>query len=158
MTNLAHREWGAVAPAISFSGLLCLLLFLQAGCTVPPPAASELLHRLQGYWEGEGPPGEISITITDNSLHYYARPDFQYEVTFTLPAGTDPQQLHAAVKNSAGIDEVVHAIVKIEDGTLSLAVDDGSDAPPTTFADAMSHYDLEKAQPQEGNAEEHACE
>jgi uncharacterized protein (TIGR03067 family) len=158
VTNLAQHEWGAVAPAIRHLGMACLLLFLQAGCTAPPPAASELHHRLQGYWEGEGPPGAISITIKGNSLHYHARPDSRHEATFTLPAGTDPQQLHATVKDGAGNDEVVYAIVKIEDGTLSLAVDDGSVVAPTTFADAMSRYDLEKAQPREGNAEAHAAE
>ena len=28
---------------------------------VNPPATAARLHRLQGYWEGEGPPGRISI-------------------------------------------------------------------------------------------------
>ena len=92
---------------------------------------------LQGHWEGEGPPGEVSITITGNSLHYYAGPDSEYEnVTFILPAGTDPQQLHATVTDSSGHVAIAYAIVKIEGGTLRLAVDDGSDTPLTTLADA----------------------
>ena len=127
--------------------MTCLLLCLQAGCVTQPPVASAL-HRIQGYWEGEGPPGRISITIEGNSLRFYARTDFWYETTFVLPAGTDPQQLHATIKDSSpptnGIGEVVFAIFKIEDGTLTLAVDDGSDEPPTTFAGASSRYDLKE--------------
>src|SRR4026209_1230850 len=90
----------------------CLLLCLQAGCTTRPPTASELeLQRLQGYWEGDGAAGKCSITITGNSLHFYARPDFWYKTTFALPAGTDPKQLHATIKDSSlptnGIGQVV---------------------------------------------------
>ena len=68
-----------------------------------------------------------------------------------MPAGTDPQQLHATIKDSSppkkDIGLVVIAIVKIEDGTLSLAVNQGSDDAPANFADASSHYDLKKAEP-----------
>lgn len=46
---------------------------------------------------------------------------------------------------------MVFAIFKIEDGTLTLAVNDGSDEPPTTFPDASSRYHLKMAQPQEKN-------
>jgi hypothetical protein len=136
--------------------LSCLLLFSQAGCITRPATASQL-HRLQGYWEGEGPPGRISITITGNALHFHARMDSWYETTFALPAGTDPQQLHATIKDGSpptdGIGQVVFAIFKIEDGTLALAVDDGSDEPPTSFADALSRYTLKKVQPQEKSAD-----
>lgn len=127
----------------------CLLLFLPAGCASDPPDAS-VLDRLQGSWEGEGPPGELSITITGNSLHYVTGTDSWFETTFTLPAGTEPQQLHATIKDSSppasGIGDVVFAIMKIEDGTLRLAVDDGSDSPPTSFVDASSVYVLRKVQ------------
>ena len=129
----------------------CLLLLLQAGSTARPPTDSEL-HRLQGDWEGGGPPGKISLTITGNSLHFFARTDFWYETTFILPAGIEPRQLHATIKDSSppadDIGHVVFAIFKIEDGTLTLAVDDGADAPPKTFAGALSRYDLKMVQHQ----------
>ena len=159
------------APAFTVVSLLmpCLLLGLQSGCATRPPTASELqrlspptatelqpeLQSLQGYWEGDGAAGPCSITITNNSLHFYARKDFWFETTFALPAGTDPMQLHATIKNSApptnGIGEVVFAIYKIEDGTLTLAVE--GEEPPKTFAAASAHYILKKVQPQRRNAE-----
>ena len=134
----------------------CLLLCLQAGCTTPsPPTASELqpeLQRLQGYWEGDGAAGPCSITITGNALHFYARKDFWFQTTFALPAGTDPMQLHATIKNSApptnGIGDVVFAIYKVEDGTLTLAVE--GEEPPKTFSATSAQYILKKVQP--GNA------
>ncbi len=138
----------------------CLLLCLQAGCTTcppttHPPTASEL-QRLQGYWEGDGAAGKCSITITGNSLHFYARTDFWFATTITLPADTDPRQLHATIKDCApgqesSVGKVVFAIFKIEDGTLTLAVD--GDEPPKTFPGASSHYNLKKVQPQRRNAE-----
>lgn len=75
------------------------------------------------------------MTISGNSLNFHAREDFWYETTFTLPAGTDPQQLHATIiKDSspqqADIGTVVVAIFKIEDGTLTLAVIEDYEGPP----------------------------
>ena len=145
---------GMLASTVVSLLMPCLLLCLQAGCTTHPPTASEL-QRLQGYWEGDGAAGKCSITITGNWLHFYARTDFWYKTTFALPAGTDPQQLHATIKDSApptnGIGQVVFAIFKIEDGTLTLAVE--GDKPPKTFAGASSHYNLKKVQPQSRKGE-----
>ena len=142
--------------------LPCLLICLQAGCTTHPPATSppttsELqpeLQRLQGYWEGDGAAGPCSITITGNSLHFFARKDFWFQTTFALPAGKDPQELHATIKNSApptnGIGDVVFAIYKIEDGTLTLAVE--GNEPPKSFAAASAHYNVKKVQPGKAKA------
>ena len=109
--------WGAFA--LSFAALLA------AGASRPTRTAVEL-DRLQGYWEGEGAGGKCSITITGNSLHYRAGTNW-WKTTFTLPADTDPQQLHATIKDSSpptnGIGQVVLAIFKIEDGALTLAVE-----------------------------------
>jgi hypothetical protein len=138
-------------------GALALsLAALFTGClSTPTPIAAEL-KPLQGYWEGDGAGGKCSITITGNSLHYRAGTNW-YETTLTLPAGTDPQQLHATVKDSASstndIGQVVFAIFKIEDGALTLAIDDTSDEPPKTFASARSLYNLKKVQPLRRNAE-----
>ena len=123
--------------------------------STPTPIAAEL-KPLQGHWEGEGAGGKCSITITDNSLHYRVGTTW-YKTTFTLPAGTDPQQLHATIKDCSppknGIGKVVFAIFKIEDGTLTLAEVDMSDEPPKTFSSASSRYVVKKVQPQMKNAE-----
>ncbi len=139
--------WGAFA--------LSLAALLAAGQSTPTRTAREL-DRLQGYWEGEGEGGKCSITITGNSLHYRAGTNW-YETTFTLPASTDPQQLHATIKecwppSKDAIGKVVFAIFKIEDGTLTLAAYDTSDEPPKTFASATSRYVVKKIQPQKKNA------
>jgi len=136
--------------------LQCLLLGLLAGCTTHPPIAAEL-KPLQGYWEGEGAGGKCSITIKGNSLHYRVGENW-YKTTFTLPAGTDPQQLHATIQDCSppstnAIGKVVFAIFKIEDGTLTLAEDDMSDKPPKDFPSASSRYNVKKVQPQKKNLE-----
>ena len=135
---------------------LSIAALLTAGQSTPTPIAAEL-KRLQGYWEGEGAGGKCSITITGNSLHYRAGTNW-HETTFILPANTDPQQLHATIKDcwppsKDAIGKVVFAIFKIEDGTLTLAAYDMSDEPPKTFASATSRYVVKKVQPQKKNAE-----
>lgn len=140
----------------SLLGALALsLAALFTACQSKPARLAAELKPLQGYWEGEGAGGKCSITITGNSLHYRAGTNW-WKTTFTLPAGTDPQQLHATIKDSSpptnGIGQLVFAIVKIEDRTLTLAVD-GPDEPPKTFADATSLYVVNKVQPQKENAE-----
>ena len=134
--------------------VLCLLPCPQAGSAEQLLIASDL-QRLQGSWEGEGPPGRISVTITGNSLHFYAREDFWYEATFTLPTGNDPQELRATINDTSAaasdVGEVVFAIVKIEEGILTLAVNDGSGLPPLTFSGALSRYDLKKVESPEGS-------
>ena len=134
-------------------GALALsLAALFTGCrSTPTPIAAEL-KPLQGYWEGEGAGGKCSITITGKSLHYRAGTNW-WKTTFTLPAGTDPQQLHATIRDSSpptnGIGTMVFAIFKIEDGTLTLAEDDTSDKPPKTFLGATSRYVVKQVQPTE---------
>jgi len=142
--------------------LPCVLLCLLAGCKTNQPTAAEL-QRLQGYWEGELLGGEVkcSITIKGTSLHFYSRPDFWYKTTFTLPAGTDPQQLRATIKDTApnatnDIGKVIVAMFKIEDGRLTLAVNQDPEGPapkafPTEPNLPIARYDLKKAQPQKKN-------
>ena len=124
--------------------------------STPTPIVAEL-KPLQGDWEGEGAGGKCSITITGNSLHYRNSAGW-FKTTFTLPVGTDPQQLHATIKDCSppstnAIGTVVFAIFKIEDGTLTLAEDDMSDQPPKTFASASSRYHVKKVQPQKKNTQ-----
>jgi hypothetical protein len=115
----------------------------ESGSPTPLP---EELKPLQGHWEGEGAGGKCSITIAGNSLHYRNSTGW-YKTTFTLPADTDPRQLHATIKECSppsndAIGTVVVAIFKVEDGTLLLAA--GGDKPPKTFADASSRYTVRK--------------
>jgi len=143
------------ATALAFFGP-CLCLCLHAGCaeqpaSAPPPVPES--HPLQGYWEGDGDSGQVSMTITGNSLYFYARPDFQYDTTFTLIPDTDPPELHATIldtprtTDSAG--DLVIAIYEFEDGTLNIAAVDKSDGEPTSFDDAISRYRLERVQARE---------
>ena len=134
---------------------LSLATWLASAQIAPMRTAVELSH-LQGHWEGEGSGGKCSITIKGNSLHYRNSSGW-HETTFTLPAGTDPQQLHATIKDSSpqskdSIGTMVFAICKIEDGTLTLAVYDKSQEPPKTFDGAATSYVVKKVQPPNENA------
>jgi uncharacterized protein (TIGR03067 family) len=138
-------------------GLICT----QAAGTTNQPTAAEL-ERLQGSWEGvivgQEAAGKISINITGNSLHFQGLSTNQwYETTFTLPAGTNPQQLHATIKGCPqpdAIGKVVFAIFKIEDGTLTLAgIQASAVEPPKTFGEGQGfedhsifRYELKKVQ------------
>jgi uncharacterized protein (TIGR03067 family) len=125
------------------------------------PIVAEL-QRLQGTWEGvlvgEEKNGNIAITINTNSLHFHRDTNFWFETTFTLPIGTDPKQLHATIKDSAGKDsvgKVVVAIYRIEDRTLTL-VAIGDETPKSfeaTETKGLSRYELRKVQPEKKNAE-----
>jgi hypothetical protein len=134
-------------------GALALsLTALFTACQSTPMRTAAELKRLRGYWEGEGAGGKCSITITGSSLHYRVGENW-YKTTFALPAGTDPQQLHATIQDcwppsTNAIGKVVFAIFKIEDGTLTLAEDDMSDKPPKDFPSASSRYNVKKVQPQ----------
>jgi uncharacterized protein (TIGR03067 family) len=142
-------------------------LTTKAKGVVNQPTTAEL-QLLQGTWEGtweeagvgDQPPvkspEKITITITGNSLHYHRNTNFWFKTTFTLPAGTDPKQLHATIKDSGGKDsigQVVVAIFKIEDGTLTLATDNGAGEALKVFENAPNRYELRKVQPQKNNAE-----
>ena len=145
--------------------LQCVLLGLHIGCTTHPSTASEL-RRLQGTWEG-GVVGDkshdkITITIAGDSFHFHRDTNFWFETTITLPAGTDPQQLHATIKRcsppESPIGKVVVAIFKIEDGTLTLAArGDGDEETPKSFEatedKGLTRYELRKVQPQKKNTQ-----
>ena len=154
-----HRSLlGALALSLASLFTACQSTAAQtaAELSTPKPTAAEL-KPLQGRWEGEGAGGKCSITITGNSLHYRNSAGW-YKTTFTLPVGTDPQQLHATIKDCSppsnnATGTVVFAIFKIEDGTLTFAEDDMSDKPPKTFDNASSRYVVKKVQPQKKNAE-----
>ena len=140
------------------------LAALFTACQSTPTRTAAELRRLQGYWEGEGLEGKCSITITGNSLHFYARTDFWYKTTFTLLAGTDPRVLRITIKDCSGeppapISKVVFALFKIEEGTLTLASPADGEAgrpqrQPKSFDDEnLSIIKLRKVQPQKSNTE-----
>lgn len=135
---------------------LALAAFCTACQSTPTPIAAEL-KPLQGTWEGEGAGGKCSIIIAGNSLFYRNNAGW-FRTTFTLPMGTDPQQLHATIKECSppstnAIGTVVYAIFKIEDGILTLAENDMSDKPPETFASASSRYIVRKVHSQKENSQ-----
>src|SRR6266508_3841606 len=102
----------------------CVLLCMQVGCSTHPPTAAKL-QRVQGSWEGVlvgmEKAGKITMTIAGNSLHYHGlNTNEVYDATFTLPAGTHPQQMRATITgaepastNTLGV--VVRAIFKTGD-------------------------------------------
>ena len=154
MKMVLKRPTGFTALSLFMA---CVLLCVLAACQHNQPTTAEL-QRLQGYWEGEilGGGVKCSITITGNSLHFYSRPDFWYLTTFTLPVDTDPKQLRTTIKGTApeatnDIGKVIVAIFKIEEGTLTLAVNQDPDGPPPkTFPNetnsVIARYDLKKPQ------------
>ena len=106
---------------------------------------------------GQEKDGKITISITGNSLHFHRDTNFWFETTIALPAGTNPKQLHATIKNSSpppeSIDQVVVAIFKIEDGTLTLATGNGDGEAPKNFEAAPNRYQFRKVLPQKKVAE-----
>lgn len=131
-------------------------LTTQAKRIVNQPTNAEL-QLLQGTWEGvlvgDKAQQKIIITITGNSLHFHRDTNFWFETTITLPAGTNPKQLHATIKDGASsVGQVVVAIFKIEDGTLTLATGNGDGEAPKSFEptgdNGLNRYKLRKVQPQ----------
>ena len=90
------------------------------------------------------------------SVHFPdASQNFWFETTIALPAGTEPQQLHATIKRGANsIGQVVVVIFKIEDGTLTLATGNGSEEALKVFEAASNRYELRKVQALKKDAEQ----
>lgn len=103
--------------------------------------------------------GKITITITGNSLHFHRDTNFWFETTIALPAGKDPRQLHATIKDcppsqADSIGQVVRAFFKVEDGTLTLAtIGEGAEETPKGFETAPNRHELRKVQPKNQNTE-----
>jgi uncharacterized protein (TIGR03067 family) len=145
--------------------LVCIVASLIARADEQPK--SEELQHLQGTWKGvmvgHEKDGDLTITITGNSLHFHRDTKFWFETTFTLPAGTDPKQLHATINKSASgqgdiVGKVVVAMYKIEGGKLTLVALGGDEEErPKSFEAAeekgSSRYELRKAPPQNKGAE-----
>lgn len=106
---------------------------------------------------GQEASGKISVRITGQSLHFHRDTNFWFETTFTLPAGKDPQQLHATIKRcppgqESSVGEVVVALFKIEGGTLTLvALGGGEEEVPKSFeaieGKGADRYELRRVPP-----------
>jgi hypothetical protein len=126
-----------------------LAVSLAVGQSLPARATVQA-KNLQGSREGEGAGGKCSIKIDGNSLLYRAGTNW-HQTTFTLPAGTGPQQLHATIKDSwppvkESVGTVVHVIIKLEGETLPLVSFDESKEPPKDFEDGgTSKYVVKKS-------------
>lgn len=131
----------------------------RAKCIIDQPVDADL-QLLQGTWEGvlvgDKAQQKITITITGNSLHFHRDTNFWWKTTITLSADTNPRQLHATIKDSHdgppqqenSASQVVVAVFKIEDGTLTLATGNGDGKAPESFEAAPNRYKLRKVQPQ----------
>lgn len=143
-----------VLDARLWSGAIGLLLAARfTGCQGAPTRGAADLRRLQGHWEGEGREGNgpkrpCSITITGNSLRLYRDTNYWFETTFTLPPGTEPQEIQATIRAASHRDhvgEVVFGILKLEGGVLTLAALDSPGELPKDFADEQySLYQVRK--------------
>ncbi len=134
-------------------------LVLLAACQSAPPRQATDLDRLQGYWQGKGPGGECSVTISGNSLRFVQLPDFWYETTLRLPAGADSKQLHATIvaestPEQTSVGQVVVAIFRLEADSLDLGVLNSFDEPPIgpvegDWEETADRYFLRRAEPPE---------
>lgn len=141
-------------------------LTAKAKGAVNQPTAAEL-QLLQGTWVGvlvgDTAGQKITITITGNSLHFHRDTNFWFETTITLPADTDPKQLHATIKGcppsqGVSISQVVRAFFKIEDGALTLVTlgDDAEETPESfeaTEVQGLTRYELRKVQSKKKNTQ-----
>lgn len=154
--------------------MVCLVVSFVAHAGAQPNAGAKgganqpiavELQPLQGTWEGFMVGQEnanITITITNNSLHFHRDANFWFKTTFTQPVGKDPKQLHATIKDCApgqesSVGKVVVAIYKIDYGTLTLVAlgddDETSKSFEATEDKGLSRYELRKVQPQKKNTE-----
>ena len=132
-----------------------------AASSAERPAPTPIVQRLQGTWEGVvvGDKSETKYTIKiDGSSFYFHRDtNFWFETSIALPRNTNPQQLHATIKNCAkgqesSIGKVVVALVKVDGETLTLvAKGDGSEDLPqsleSTDDKGLTHYRLHRVTP-----------
>lgn len=132
-------------------------LTAKANGAANQPTAGEL-QLLQGTWEGilvgDNARQKVTLSINGNSLHFHRDTNFWFQTTMALPAGKDPKQLHATIKDSppsqsVSVGQVVRAFYKIEDGTLTLAtIGDDAEETPKGFDAAGTRYELRKIQPE----------
>ncbi len=117
--------------ALGLAGLLA------AGCAKSHQPDSIVL---QGPWAGQemGASGSPTLSVEGTKLEFHgANTNEWYKATFTLREETVPKQLDAIVTECPApkyVGKTVHAIYKIEAGTLTLAGNEpGNPAAPASF-------------------------
>jgi len=156
----AFRRIILASAAAACIGHACGQLLPPEGDGAAGGAKAVELPMLQGAWQGfreenvfsDQPPEKVTITITGSALRFHRETNFWFETTFTLPAGTNPQQLHATIKaapapQADSVGQVVGAIIKVEHDTLTIADYPINEPAPKTFAEAKGRYVLKKVQP-----------
>ena len=56
----------------------------------------------QGYWEDDGDSGTVSMTIAEDSLYFYERPDSQYDTTSMSSESSFPNGVSIAAWTNPG--------------------------------------------------------
>jgi len=110
-------------PTLFFTAALAFCL-LHAGCDRTP---SSPLQPLQGSWGGTEPgkPGEISVTISGNKLHFERKPDGEwYKGTLSPLPGGPPKRVRALVTASSSkrfVGKSSNFIYRIDEDSLTIA-------------------------------------
>jgi uncharacterized protein (TIGR03067 family) len=111
-----------------------------SGCSTPsqdnpahapsetPAPPKTIATVFEGSWKGRdvtpGNEGPVSLIVSGLNLEFHgAEPDDWLKGTFTLHEDTNPKQLVGVVTDGASADNIgkkIHAIYKIEDGTLTI--------------------------------------
>jgi hypothetical protein len=122
---------------IPWIAVAMLLATMLTACQSWPPRTPTDLDLLQGYWEGHGPGGPCSVTLSDDALYFRAREDFWFETRFTLPEATGPKQLHATITDESSpekenVGTVVVTLFEVEGEKLTLGVVEDFEGPPTS--------------------------
>ena len=145
--------WAAIAFSIGLVGAGADEQVADEGESAAERATAAELRPLQGTWEQVLREGSLAravkITIKDDSFRFFRDDDFWFETTIALPAGTEPKQLHATIKNTTkaqaeSIGKVVGAIYKIEDDVLTLLAYDIEEDPPEEFEEHTNLYVVKK--------------
>lgn len=134
-------------------GLIAFLL-PNCACTTFDNQAPDVetinsdIELLQGSWNGvytgDSSRQQITLTVTNNNLHFHQDEDYWFKTTFKLLPDEEPKQFHATINESAdGISdgEIVGSIFRIENEMLTLAVYDlESFNPDKSISDYPSRY------------------
>ena len=158
--TLLRRILTLVCLAASFIANAGEQVTTQAKCAINQQT-NAALQLIQGTWEGvmvgDEAHQKVTITIMCDSLHFHRDTNFWFETVIELPAGKEPKQLHATIKDgppsqASSLGQVVKSFFKVEDGTLTLATF-GDDAEEKGFDAAGTRYELRKVGTQREHAE-----
>ena len=154
--KLLRQIIGIVLIVAAFIAIADEPLTTKAKGAANQPITAEL-QLLQGTWEGilvgDKAHQKVRITTIGNSLRFHRDTNFWFDTTIAVPAGKDPKQLHATIKDcptsqADSIGQVVRAFFKVEDGTLTLAtLGDDTEETLKGFEAAGTRYELRKIQP-----------